>query len=82
MNVWQKLCIAAGALVIALMFLAFPVKATKEVPVTGFGRTANPLSTIIETYSDYTATALRAIGILAGTATFVILLGFIPKRKD
>ncbi len=79
MNIWQKLCVAIGLGVIALMFLVFPVQTTKEVPLIGFGSVDREFSRITEGYIDYQATALRSIGIVAATGGLVVLLGFIKK---
>lgn len=81
MNTWQKLCIATGSSIIALMFLVFPIKFINKVPVS----TTNPLLKDIyreEIYVDYKATSLKATGVVAGTLAGTILLGFLPTNKN
>lgn len=81
MNIWQKTCIVFGAIAIALMFLIFPVKATKEVPLTGFATVGKVFNKTTEIYIDYQATALKSIGVVMLTGALTVLLGFMKDNK-
>ncbi len=79
MNTYQKICIATGACVIAVMLLFFPVKETKEIQREGGGiRFRNTYTT--ETYIDYGATAINCLGIAAITGALTLLLGLVRKN--
>jgi hypothetical protein len=80
LNIWQKICIATGAMVIASMFLVFPVQGTKIVDNKGFGLVSGP-SKIEQKFNNYEATSYRAIGVLAATGALTILLGLIKKTE-
>ena len=80
MNIWQKLCVAVGAIAIAVVLLAYPVKhpfsLSSAIWLPGQTATAPQVSGI-----DYKATALRVSGIVASTAAITVLLGFINRPK-
>lgn len=85
MNIYQKVCIALGALVIAFLFLN-PITATKELADPSYNPEHhgifygnNPTMTV--KYADYGATTSRAVGVAVATGALVVLLGSI-KIKD
>ncbi len=86
MNIWQKICVAVGAVVIALMFLVFPSQKTVQIPNAGFGSVGkgyvydNRYTSAIEI--DYKNTALKAGGIAAATVAITLPLGLIRKGKE
>lgn len=87
MNIWQRMCIAAGAVIIALMFLAFPVQSTRTIPNPAYNKNM-PSGGLLnrpfnhEEYIDYKGTSFKALGVVAGTSAAVLLLGFLPKQKN
>lgn len=84
MNIWQKLCIVAGAVVVALMFLVFPATTAREVPYRGYiwNPHGSDKNTTVESCIDYPATIIRATGAAIGTGALIVVLGFIPKQRN
>jgi hypothetical protein len=85
MNIWQKICLAVGAIVIAIILIN-PITNTKEVvnpaynpKEVGLFYGEPPTRTIA--YKDYTATALSSVGVAFIIGAIVVVLGF-AKPKD
>lgn len=77
MNIWQKVCIALGAVVIAFMLIN-PVVATKDVPDPSYNPNLQIFKgspTMQVQYADYNATASRAVGAAVVTGALALLLG-------
>lgn len=84
MNAYQKICIALGAIIVAIMLAAFPITKEVETSRTGFGAVQPEKSIFSQTPQteivvDYPTTAMKTAGVVAVTAAVTVLLGFIKK---
>ena len=83
MNIYQKICVAIGAIMIAGILLMPPKTGWKEVPNVNYNADSylSPPTFEIK-YKDYNTTILGAMSIAVGTLAITILLGCIPKKKE
>lgn len=79
MNTSQKVCIAIGTAIIALILLVFPATKEAEVPARGFSGVHG--GTKIVDVTDYPATAMRALGVAIATGALAMFLG-VKKRRQ
>jgi hypothetical protein len=78
MNIYQRVAILLGSVVIALLFTVYPYKYHKEVVYhTGY-KNAEVYKT--ELLTDYKNTALEGVAVGVLTAGIVVLLGAMKKK--
>jgi hypothetical protein len=81
MNIWQRLTILLGAIIIALIFTVAPYKYIKEVLYHPNQYNPKAEKYKEEQFIDYKTTSLEGVAVAALTAGVVVLLGAIKKKQ-
>jgi hypothetical protein len=81
MNIWQRIIILVGAIIITLLFTVSPYKYGKEVLYhpNEYNPKAEKYRT--EQFIDYKTTLLEGVAVAVLTAGAVVFLGAIKKKQ-